>query len=234
MTRKLAADEVDVWLYRMCPAQTLSPADLAVLSPAERERAGRFAFQYLQENFIRRRAFLRSVVATYDDLRPYTLTRVCRCGGAESHGRPLLLGKASPVFVSTSSVGTTAVVAIARAGPIGVDAETPARANSLADLPSQAFTPPERAWIRSLPSATVPSALAVLWTTKEAYSKYLGQGMDEDLSGVDARALVEEGGITVRRWTDVIVALAAPRTRSHQRWRVWPPSDASATTTTRS
>ncbi|WP_408056656.1 4'-phosphopantetheinyl transferase family protein [Streptomyces huasconensis] len=97
----------------------------------------------------------------------------------EPGGRPRLTGPAAPPHVSVSHGRGIWAVALAAAGPVGVDVETveavrPVPALRLAErwLDAAGAT-----WLRGVPPAARATAFLWLWTQKEAVGKARGQGL---------------------------------------------------------
>ena len=95
-------------------------------------------------------------------------------------GKPYLPD--GPEF-SLSHAGHFAVCAVGPA-PLGVDIEQPRITMQVA---ARCFHPDEVDFLKALPPQAQPAALARLWTAKEAYTKYLGQGLTLPLSSFRVR-----------------------------------------------
>lgn len=92
-------------------------------------------------------------------------------------GRPRLSGGPA---VSLAHTGRHGLIALSRAGPVGVDIEPVRRDLPLDALAAEALAPDElAAWCR-LPPADRPAAFAAAWTAKEAVLKALGLGLTVD------------------------------------------------------
>jgi 4'-phosphopantetheinyl transferase len=141
-----------------------------VLDEAELERAGRFRFEVDRRRFIRRRAFLRNVLATYLGVPDSTIAyRTSR------HGRPEVATHA--VTFSTSHADGLAVVAIATEGRVGVDVERLRPIPDALGLARGVLAAREAEHLRSVPLLTRSEEFLRTWTRKEAYAKALGLGL---------------------------------------------------------
>ncbi len=140
---------------------------MAVDRKAGREQRSRFAA---------RRILRRLIVASHLRQHPAHDAISSRCGhcGGIGHGRPhVVSGGADPLWVSTSSSGTHAVVALSR-DSLGVDVESPDR---LADLPRDGVARAVTGW-RVAEAACPPGATPVQqWTALEALAKTTGRGL---------------------------------------------------------
>jgi 4'-phosphopantetheinyl transferase len=159
-----------VWLDQ------LSPANVALfqwLSPDERKRAARFAFERDRVRFIAGRGFLRWLLATSLDIDP---------AGVEfaygSTGKPSLAGRSAGAvhFNLSHSEGLT-VCAISREAEVGVDIERirdvpEARQILAAHFPGSCSV----AW-RELPGDQQSEGFLRLWVRHEAEVKRSGRGL---------------------------------------------------------
>jgi 4'-phosphopantetheinyl transferase len=164
---------IHIWLAALADV----PADgaAAVLSPDEREKAARFRSASLTCRFIRKRAALRHILATYGRTRAVDLAF-----GTGAHGKPYLQersGAASPLEFNMSDAGEYAVVAVAMQQPIGVDIETIRPIEDADDIVEHHFSAIERAAYRRLAPEQRPTAFFTAWTRKEAYVKAVGLGL---------------------------------------------------------
>ena len=103
----------------------------------------------------------------------------------DERGRPRLRD-AVDIDVSISYSGDWTMVAVARGIRVGVDVELVTPVFDRSVLLRSACTSSEAAALRALSGATRRSALADLWTLKEAAVKAHGAGLSADLRRVDA------------------------------------------------
>lgn len=165
-----------------------SPADLALLSPDERERQGRFVFERDRDRYAAGRIGLRRELGAYVGAPPDAM--VFDYG---PQGRPTLRGTPDVDF-NLSHTGGIALLAIldgrTHRGRVGVDVEsrrsrqgTLLSRSHLEDLAQVCFSPGERA---ALARATEPHDVFYrTWTRKEAVIKALGDGISYGLERFD-------------------------------------------------
>lgn len=175
----LALHQVRVW-HLALGRRPDALADL--LSPDERERAGRYHFERDRTCFITVRATLRRLLGQHLDLSPQA---VKLCYGA--HGKLALPteGRRRDIRFNVSHSGDRALIAMALGREVGVDIE---RIRPLGDTMmslAQYFSPAEQAALAVLETADCPAAFFACWTRKEAYVKARGLGMSLDLQSFD-------------------------------------------------
>jgi 4'-phosphopantetheinyl transferase len=145
-------------------------ADRALLAPDERARADRFRFDRDRDRYIRGRAFLRRRLA---DVTRYAADAVPLIDGP--WGKPAL--RCGAVAFNLSHSGALAVLAISRAGPVGIDVERIDRTIDVPSLSQSCFLPAERAVLDALEPDARQRRFFAFWTAKEAVMKRSGQGM---------------------------------------------------------
>lgn len=164
----LGAAEVDVW--RVALPGVSDPADWAVLSRAEREKAERLRYRTAEQDYVVAHAALRRVLALYQGEPPGAL----RFAVGE-HGKPELLGTATR-FSLTHTAGL-ALVAVTGGLPVGVDAEAVAGDVDVAGLSARVLTPSEADRLSRRPVGDRRRSFLRHWTGKESYLKGLGTGL---------------------------------------------------------
>ncbi|MEA2193581.1 MAG: 4-phosphopantetheinyl transferase, partial [Solirubrobacteraceae bacterium] len=120
----IAADakECAVW---WAEAGCAGPGLAALLPAAERERAGRLRREVDRDRTIVAWALVRTLLGELLGERPcdVAIERHCvRCGSGD-HGKPLLADTAAGLHFSLAHSGPHVVVALSRAGAVGVDVE---------------------------------------------------------------------------------------------------------------
>lgn len=140
-----------------------------LLTPAERERAGRFRSEPARRLFLVSRALQRVVGAQHLGVPAgaVRIDRGCRlCADAE-HGKPSYAGRPELDF-SVSHSGTLVALALSATCRVGLDVEESDRRVGTPGLTDRVLTDAERA-----------SALPFLdlWTRKEAAVKLTGHGL---------------------------------------------------------
>lgn len=148
------------------------------ITAAEAERADKFRFEQHRNRFIRGRAFLREILASF-----------CGCAAHElplstgEDGKPLVQG--SPVAFNLSHSGDVAVLGIAPMREIGVDVECFDRRVECVALARRYFADSEINALEMLEPAAQRELFFRLWTSKEAAMKATGEGLRIDPRGVE-------------------------------------------------
>lgn len=143
------------------------PDHVDLLDQAERARLEKLWRPEDRARFVTAAALLRLVVSAELNTRPedVTIERSCaRCG--QPHGKPRIPG--SDLHVSVSHSANLAVVALAEAGPVGIDVEAKTR-RDVGRLAGNVLSP--REVLRD------PDDFYVYWCRKEAVVKATGDGL---------------------------------------------------------
>jgi 4'-phosphopantetheinyl transferase len=179
----LGAHDVHVWRV---PLDDDARADSywSLLSDEERRRASRFVRDVHRRRFVAAHGALRSILASYVDAEPGALDFV-----NGEHGKPALRGVTGrhSVEFNLSHSDDLALVAVARARPVGVDLERWSDGVEHLELAERFFSPWERKALRALAHAPdlVAAGFFAAWTRKEAYLKATGQGIVRGLHHFD-------------------------------------------------
>jgi 4'-phosphopantetheinyl transferase len=146
----------------------------AVLSDAERERAGRFRFLRDRACYVAAHAAVRHLLGAEVGLPPAAV-RFC----LEPRGKPALApGQADrPIHFSLAHSGRLALVALAGAGAVGVDVEEVRPLADVLALARRMFAAEEHELLAALPEAERVPTFLQYWTRKEAALKMLGEGL---------------------------------------------------------
>ena len=172
--------EVHLWFL---PTSLFSESELAshaelVLSPKERRRAERFAFDKDRRSYIAAHWLIRSALSRCAPVPPeaWRFTR-------NSLGKPVVAEPAENLGLLFNLSHTAGMVACAvtRLGEVGVDVET-VRPREHLKLARRYFAPVEISLLESLSPEDQVQAFFRLWTLKEAYVKACGQGLAMDLA----------------------------------------------------
>lgn len=171
-----AADEVHVWVVNLgSPAG--DPADLAAcLTPEERDRAARYKFGPVREQFVATRGTLRRLLGGYLGVAPHAVPITY---GAS--GKPALVGH--PLHFNVTHTTGLALVAVGRSR-VGVDVERVRAVPDAAGLVGRFFSPAEREAYRALPEESRAAAFYRGWVCKEAVIKAAGASV-QYLDGFD-------------------------------------------------
>ncbi len=150
------------------------PADpdrTALLSEAEKAKAGRFHFERDARRYRVSHTALRTLLAQATGMAPQALTFV-----EGPYGKPRLAGTGQPHF-NMSHSADWALIGICADAPIGVDIEVPRAMSDLEALAERNFTPAEFSALRAVEPALRLQAFLRCWTRKEACLKALGSGL---------------------------------------------------------
>jgi 4'-phosphopantetheinyl transferase len=198
-----APGEIHVWRIDLA-ARSGSPADTAVLSPDEHERAMRLLCEHKRARFIAGRSALRRLLGQYLGETPRSLA--FRYG---PHGKPALAAVASPAILTFnfSHSEDLALLAVATDREVGIDIENRHRDISADSFARHILCENEAAALQRLPAERHKQALLTAWTRKEAYVKALGEGLARSLKSFSAGIADDEPA--VRRLED---ASGEPRT----------------------
>lgn len=164
-------NEVHVWCIELDCEPAVFSAFEAVLSPQERQRAERFAFDELRRRWTAAHGALRMILADYAEAAPQDIAFE-----AGPQGKPRLAANSSSIDFSLSHTGPLAFVAIASAC-VGIDAEVVRPEIAYQELSRHFFAPAEVEEIEALAEAQRVDAFFACWTRKEAFVKALGIGL---------------------------------------------------------
>ena len=191
--RELAGGEVHVWSLPLDISQRSLAGVAEFLSPDEGKRADRLQFEVPRNRFVAGRGLLRVILGKYCDLPPERLRfnygpsgkpELAPDAGARRAGAALHFNLAH-----SEGVG---VLAIAQAGPVGVDVEQIRRRVEFQALVGQFFSAREAAEFFRLEQEQQPAAFFNLWTRKEALLKATGEGIAHSLNRVEVSFLPGE------------------------------------------
>ncbi len=186
----LNASDVHVWHTSLVLADSLLSLLTASLSPEERARAERFAFEDARIRFIAAHGMLRTIVSRYVNERPEALMFT-----PGRHGKPSLAGTpgaAEKVRFNLAHSHDSAVIAVARNREVGIDLERIRSNVAGLKLAERFFSPGEFERLRHLPSDQANRLFFTLWTSKEAYLKAIGTGLSLSLDRFEVRLVPEE------------------------------------------
>jgi 4'-phosphopantetheinyl transferase len=178
----LGQDEVHVRIASLdCPQSEMKYFE-NILAEDEINRANRFHFKKDRERFVAGRGLLRMILSSYVGMPANEIIFTYGC-----HGKPGLRrqdGRPAIEFNLAHS-GGTAIYAITRDRPVGVDIEVMKYEFPLESVAEHFFSTVEVAALRSLPQPMQRIAFFKCWTRKEAFIKALGDGLSCPLSDFD-------------------------------------------------
>jgi 4'-phosphopantetheinyl transferase len=169
----------DVWRVRLDRPAPVVDDLTRMLFADERERAGRFQRPEHAARFVVGRASLRMILASYlDGLAPSRLAFTYGPRGKPALAEP---PEASTLRFNVSHCRDLALIAVTRAGEVGVDVERVDLLHDLEQLAEDHFSAWENAALRGLPAPARPAAFFRCWTRKEAFVKATGEGLARPL-----------------------------------------------------
>lgn len=166
--------DIDVWRLALGDIEHDDPHWLALLSDAEQQQMRRYHFARDQLRFGATRATLRWLLAANMDTQASALVFE-----ENPYGKPIVPG--GPAF-NVSHSGEYALIAIARAGDIGVDIEWCNPDIDALELARFFFTRAETDALRARRNDTRSAWFYRIWTAKEATLKAAGLGITEHLA----------------------------------------------------
>ncbi|MDN6882597.1 4'-phosphopantetheinyl transferase superfamily protein [Variovorax sp. CAN2819] len=222
MQLQIDPHQVHLW-HLYVPEQDDPAADeaiMALLTPEEREKHGRFHFARDRRRYLMTRGLIRSLLSRYV---PAVAPGNWRFENNE-YGRPGIAhapAQAQRIRFNISHSASLVVAALAVEREVGVDVEHTAR-NAPLEIAGHFFSAKEARALQRLSAGLQPSRFWDLWTLKESYIKARGMGLSIpldrfsfDLDGGAGEAIGFEHGL---------------EDDSAQRWRFWrlQPDDAHA------
>jgi 4'-phosphopantetheinyl transferase len=169
-----AVSTLAVW---WAPARLADPTLAALLSPAERERAGRFRRVSDRDPMIAAWALARTLLGDLLGEHPADVAVERHCGrcGSREHGKPRLADASTGVQFSLAHSGDHVLVAMTRAGPVGVDVEQLKPMTDYRRLHRTTLTADEAVALRA--AGGRPLDFLRTWVRKEAVTKAVGTGV---------------------------------------------------------
>jgi 4'-phosphopantetheinyl transferase len=151
-----------------------------LLSPAERVRAARFAFDRDRRTFVMSHGVLRRILAACSGENAGRLR--FRQG---TRGKPYLVDGPAGLQFNLSHCEGFCLVGVAHGPAIGVDVERVRAVDDLDQLSRQCFSAAERRELGALPTADRSIGFFNGWTRKEAFVKAVGDGLSYPLESFD-------------------------------------------------
>jgi 4'-phosphopantetheinyl transferase len=183
MSLGVLGQNIDVWLIDLDKETLWSEHAIKLLSVGEQERASRFKFENHRRRYMVSHAGLRSILSAYLKIPPKDLLF-----SAGPRGKP----KLTPTMPGTDSFhfnlshsDEVALIAVTRAGEIGVDIEYVKKDFPIHQVAERFFTPKEVKALKALPDHLQRKAFFQCWTSKEAFLKAKGAGLSGKLDEVE-------------------------------------------------
>ena len=158
-------------------AGSADPALAALLPAAERERAGRLRRVVDRDRTITTWALVRTLLGELlgEDPCDVAIERHCvRCGSGD-HGKPRLADMSAGIHFSLAHSGAHVVVAVSRAGAVGIDVEALRPNMDYRPLVRKTLTADEAVAFQA--DGARPHDFLRTWVRKEAVTKAVGTGI---------------------------------------------------------
>ncbi len=169
--------EVHVWAAARDGCERDIATLAALLSPDERERAGRFRRPADGLHYTIAHGVLRRILAGYLEAAPESLAFATAERGKPSLVRPPGARAGPDLRFNLSHSGDALAIIVTCGGEVGVDVESPERACHADDLAQRHFPPEEWESLRRLPEAERRAHFLRSWVCKEAFAKATGSGL---------------------------------------------------------
>jgi 4'-phosphopantetheinyl transferase len=192
----LGPDEIHVWVVDVDTPDPEGDRRAEFLEPAERKRASRFRSRADRDSFVQRRAALRMLLGGYLGVAPRDVTFT-----VNAFGKPSVVashGSAGLSFNSSHS-GTVALIAVARAGRLGIDVEQLRLLPDADGIAARFFSPGESAALAALQPPDRVAGFFNAWTRKEALTKAVGGGLSIPLDSFEVSLRPREPA-EILRW----------------------------------
>jgi 4'-phosphopantetheinyl transferase len=162
--------QIHLWQIPLKP----SPWLYQYLSPDELSRSERFHLDTHRQSYLSARGWLRKILSLYLDLEPQEIRFTCG-----QFGKPGIdnNNKKYCIEFNLSHSGGLALYGVAIAAAIGIDVEAARPATDYLALAQRWFSRAEAMALASLPPDQLQAGFLQIWTTKEAYLKATGEGL---------------------------------------------------------
>ena len=173
-------DEEQLYLWFAHPEELLAEAVTQqcalLLSEDERARWRRFRLARNRHEYLITRTLVRTALSQYHSIAP----EAWRFQSNE-YGKPSTVPDCGLRFNLSNSPGMV-VCLISRGPEVGVDVEPYERAEEIAELAPEVFSPPELAQLAALSNRERLDRALSLWTLKEAYIKAKAMGLSLEMN----------------------------------------------------
>jgi 4'-phosphopantetheinyl transferase len=154
----------------------------SLLSGAERERAGRFAFPRDARRYIVGRARLRELLGARSGVRPESVALVTGAQGKPALADP---GRGRDLRFNLAHSDEVAVYAFTSGREVGIDVEAVRTLRDTDALAAHWFSHSENEAYQALDPRQKLLGFFHCWTRKEAFVKALGEGLSRPLDSFD-------------------------------------------------
>ena len=175
----LESNQVDIWRLSLDLVPDTVKTDISPLSTDEVEKAEGFKFDKDKHRYIASHAFVRNVLSRYTNVDPGAIEFV-----VNEYGKPSIKG--GGVEFNMSHSVDYVLMAVTRAGRIGIDIEHIRLGIASHVIVRQYFSPAEVEELQSFSSEDDRvNAFFIGWSRKEAYIKAHGLGLALPLESFD-------------------------------------------------
>lgn len=168
--------ECHVWRIPLPGPEENFPHSSEYLSADEKRRADKFLLPAPRRQFVLTRSALRALLGGYLGISPWDIPFAFN-----RFGKPSLPPPFAEWHFNVSHSGQQGLIAITRAGAVGVDIEQYKALKDLAGLAKMIFCPDDMLLWQALPRMRQEPAFYQAWTGKEALAKALGHGLSTDI-----------------------------------------------------
>jgi len=178
---RLAGNELHIWWAELPLSDRSFSRVASTLSADERARADRFLFERHRQNYVGAHGILRDVLSRYLDRPPadFIFTH-------GPYGKPAL--ENAELRFNLSHCEDRVLIAVIRAGEVGVDVERLRPIQGMEGMVTQFFAPGEIREIFALPPPLRQIGFFTAWTRKEAYVKAHGDGLTRPFDSFEVSA----------------------------------------------
>jgi 4'-phosphopantetheinyl transferase len=204
---QLGDDEVHVWRVMLNQPDSVIEMLRQLLTPDERERAGRFYCDKDRHHFTVARGVLRTILGLYLNTEPGQI-RFCY----SEYGKPSLADAQAGdrLRFNLSHSRGLALMAFTLNRELGIDLELVRSDLAGDEIAERFFSPAEVVSLQALSSDQRLEGFFNCWTRKEAYIKAIGEGLSMPLNQFDVSLIPGEPArlletrkhpIEARRWS---------------------------------
>ncbi len=173
---------IDIWFAEVpssVPRELMERCE-SIISASEMESVKRFRFEERQREALLTRALARVALSKCIGCDPHE----CRFN-MSSEGRPFLENAPQRVDFNISHSAGCVVIAFSKYAQVGIDTESYARADEIAEIAPRVLTGKETAAADALKNEARNRRLVELWALKEAWSKASGDGVGADFLSIE-------------------------------------------------
>lgn len=176
----LQPDRIHVHVVDLASSTLQQPRLESVLNDEEQARARRFRYSRHRQRWVTCRARTRMLLSAYLDIPPNVIRFATGL-----NGKPLIhseqLNHHENFHFNLSHSKNLGLLAVTRAGPVGIDVEFLKTINDWQAVATRFFSETEQQELAQVDPALRSRAFFLAWTRKEAIIKATGEGLSADL-----------------------------------------------------